>query len=86
MFSISQPAPPTGDPPKFGHDMLKEFAFDPDYINLNNGKFLCTPRLAQSRRETECPRILWIASKLCRKALCRHLSLHRGKSRPVHAP
>ncbi|KAF5379469.1 hypothetical protein D9615_006556 [Tricholomella constricta] len=31
-------------PPNFGHDMLKHFAFDPGYINLNNGSYGATPR------------------------------------------
>lgn len=26
-----------GDPPPFGHSMLKYFAFDPNYVNLNHG-------------------------------------------------
>ncbi|KAF8323561.1 pyridoxal phosphate-dependent transferase [Amanita rubescens] len=30
-------------PPKFGHDLLKYFAIDPGYINLNHGSFGSTP-------------------------------------------
>ncbi|KAG5641881.1 hypothetical protein DXG03_004021 [Asterophora parasitica] len=31
-------------PPKFGHDLLKYFAFDPEYLNLNSGSYGATPR------------------------------------------
>jgi hypothetical protein len=27
-----------GEPPAFGRAMLKYFAFDPDYVNLNHGQ------------------------------------------------
>ena len=30
-------------PPKFGHDLLKYFAIDPGYINLNHGSALYPP-------------------------------------------
>ncbi|KAG6825309.1 hypothetical protein H0H92_004104 [Tricholoma furcatifolium] len=30
-------------PPQFGHELLKYYAFDPDYINLNNGSYGATP-------------------------------------------
>ncbi|KAM6497476.1 Pyridoxal phosphate-dependent transferase [Amanita muscaria] len=33
----------TQPPPKFGHDLLKHFAIDPDYINLNHGSYGSTP-------------------------------------------
>ena len=29
-------------PPPFGHALLKYFAIDPEYINLNNGSVLTT--------------------------------------------
>ncbi|KAJ6493173.1 PLP-dependent transferase [Mycena sanguinolenta] len=32
-----------GDPPPFGHSMLKYFAFDPNYVNLNHGSFGSLP-------------------------------------------
>ncbi|GLB41511.1 putative aminotransferase class-V [Lyophyllum shimeji] len=31
-------------PPAFGHAVLKYFAFDPAYLNLNNGSYGATPR------------------------------------------
>ncbi|KAJ7278863.1 pyridoxal phosphate-dependent transferase [Mycena rebaudengoi] len=31
------------DPPAFGHAMLKYFAFDPDYVNLNHGSYGSLP-------------------------------------------
>ncbi|KAJ7477908.1 pyridoxal phosphate-dependent transferase [Mycena galericulata] len=31
------------DPPPFGHEMLKYFAFDPDYVNLNHGSYGSLP-------------------------------------------
>ncbi|RDB27630.1 Hercynylcysteine sulfoxide lyase [Hypsizygus marmoreus] len=30
-------------PPSFGHDLLKYFAFDPEYVNLNHGSYGSTP-------------------------------------------
>ncbi|KAF8638760.1 hypothetical protein AX17_001976 [Amanita inopinata Kibby_2008] len=30
-------------PPKFGHDLLKHFALDPEYVNLNHGSFGSAP-------------------------------------------
>ncbi|KAG5353596.1 hypothetical protein C0989_005117 [Termitomyces sp. Mn162] len=30
-------------PPKLGHEVLKYYAFDPEYINLNNGSYGSTP-------------------------------------------
>ncbi|KAJ7058023.1 pyridoxal phosphate-dependent transferase [Mycena amicta] len=30
-------------PPPFGHEMLKYFAFDPDYVNLNHGSYGSLP-------------------------------------------
>ncbi|KAH9479107.1 Hercynylcysteine sulfoxide lyase [Psilocybe cubensis] len=35
------------DVPEFGHKMLKYFALDPDYINLNNGSYGTTPKPVQ---------------------------------------
>ncbi|KAJ7258089.1 PLP-dependent transferase [Mycena haematopus] len=32
-----------GDPPAFGHSMLKYFAFDPNYVNLNHGAYGSLP-------------------------------------------
>ncbi|KAF7369731.1 Aminotran-5 domain-containing protein [Mycena venus] len=32
-----------GDPPAFGHSMLKYFAFDSDYVNLNHGSYGSLP-------------------------------------------
>ncbi|KAJ6617178.1 pyridoxal phosphate-dependent transferase [Mycena sp. CBHHK59/15] len=32
-----------GDPPPFGHAMLKYFAFDPNYVNLNHGSYGSLP-------------------------------------------
>ncbi|KAJ7745880.1 pyridoxal phosphate-dependent transferase [Mycena maculata] len=32
-----------GGPPPFGHPMLKYFAFDPDYVNLNHGSYGSLP-------------------------------------------
>ncbi|KAJ7735967.1 PLP-dependent transferase [Mycena metata] len=32
-----------GSPPPFGHAMLKYFAFDPDYVNLNHGSYGSLP-------------------------------------------
>ncbi|KAJ7622511.1 pyridoxal phosphate-dependent transferase [Roridomyces roridus] len=32
-----------GDAPPFGHAMLKYFAFDPDYVNLNHGSYGSLP-------------------------------------------
>ncbi|KAJ6554374.1 pyridoxal phosphate-dependent transferase [Mycena capillaripes] len=32
-----------GNPPPFGHAMLKYFAFDPDYVNLNHGSYGSLP-------------------------------------------
>ncbi|KAJ6492811.1 PLP-dependent transferase [Mycena vitilis] len=32
-----------GDPPPFGHPMLKYFAFDADYVNLNHGSYGSLP-------------------------------------------
>ncbi|KAI5998883.1 pyridoxal phosphate-dependent transferase, partial [Pisolithus albus] len=45
------PIPPVVDleelyktsPPPFGHDMLKLFGFDPEYVNLNNGSYGSLP-------------------------------------------
>ncbi|KAG6885747.1 hypothetical protein C0993_010257 [Termitomyces sp. T159_Od127] len=31
-----------GAPPKLGHEVLKYYAFDPEYINLNNGEVPCS--------------------------------------------
>jgi hypothetical protein len=31
------PKVPEGKPPKFGHDMLQLWSFDPNYLNFNNG-------------------------------------------------
>ncbi|KAG6876499.1 hypothetical protein C0992_012766 [Termitomyces sp. T32_za158] len=31
-------------PPKLGHEVLKYYAFDPEYINLNNGSYGSTPK------------------------------------------
>ncbi|KAJ7305564.1 pyridoxal phosphate-dependent transferase [Mycena albidolilacea] len=33
----------SGDPPPFGHPMLKYFAFDPNYVNLNHGSYGSLP-------------------------------------------
>ncbi|KAF4610713.1 hypothetical protein D9613_007297 [Agrocybe pediades] len=35
------------DKPEFGHAMLKYYALDPEYINLNNGSYGTTPRPVQ---------------------------------------
>lgn len=43
-------------PPAFGHDMLKLFGFDPEYVNLNNGSYGSLPlpvRLACDNWTTE---------------------------------
>ncbi|KAG6846998.1 hypothetical protein H0H93_010662, partial [Arthromyces matolae] len=31
-------------PPKLGHETLKYYAFDPEYLNLNNGSYGATPK------------------------------------------
>ena len=36
--------PPSFKVPEFGHPMLEQFLFDPEYINLNNGSFGSLPR------------------------------------------
>ncbi|KAG7087814.1 hypothetical protein E1B28_013754 [Marasmius oreades] len=33
---------------KYGHSMLSEFMFDPEYLNLNTGAFGCLPRAVQA--------------------------------------
>ncbi len=39
-------------PPKFGHDLLKYFAIDPEYINLNHGSAFYSPFRALRHHRT----------------------------------
>ena len=38
------PKAPEGPPPKFGHEMLQHWGFDPNYLNFNNGAFTTSIR------------------------------------------
>ncbi|KAG6844153.1 hypothetical protein H0H87_009396 [Tephrocybe sp. NHM501043] len=43
MANLSKTELFTQTPPPFGHEVLKYFAFDPKYLNLNNGSYGSTP-------------------------------------------